>query len=175
MRSIREDILMSAKDIICVGREKDYGGPEDSFSLIGEFWTLFLMKRLPGPVKPYEVAMMLDLMKTARLIASNGSHVDSWIDKAGYAGCGAEAAKVDLAKHFGLIVKKTQLEGEDQRVLVAVTHPFNLQEDQDEQATAEQLSWAARNGVSLEEDRGIIADESPTLPPSRYYQKAPNE
>jgi hypothetical protein len=37
---------------------------------------------------------MLDLMKTARL-QNMPSHADSWIDKAGYAACGAETAGVE--------------------------------------------------------------------------------
>jgi hypothetical protein len=64
-----------------------YGRPESSFATIAQLWsTLF-----GHQVEPHQVALALDLLKTARLM-SCPNHVDSWVDKAGYAACGAEVA-----------------------------------------------------------------------------------
>ena len=37
----REEILAAAKQCVCGGRETDYGTPEDSFGLIGQYWTVY--------------------------------------------------------------------------------------------------------------------------------------
>lgn len=94
----RNVLLTTARDAINGGRNDDYGGPEDSFRVIAAFWNAFLEHRKEeGDLQPYEIAIMMDMLKTARLLHTKGQHVDSWVDKAGYSACGAECAIPDLA------------------------------------------------------------------------------
>ena len=92
----RGEMLDMAKAIVGGAREDEYGGPEDSFGLIGELWTVYLRakaQRAPGGVleaiTPADVAIMMMLLKTARLTHSP-DHLDSATDVAGYAACLAE-------------------------------------------------------------------------------------
>ncbi len=83
----RPDLLDAAKKVVQGEREDTYGGPEDSFKLIAQYWSIYL----GHDVGPADVALMMDLLKTARLQKAP-DHVDSWIDKAGYVACGCEIA-----------------------------------------------------------------------------------
>lgn len=94
----RESILDRARECVCGERDESYGGPEDSFRTIALLWENYLNARpsdvLPGEIGTEDVAVMMALLKIARL-ASNAGHMDSWVDLAGYAACGGEiAAKV---------------------------------------------------------------------------------
>lgn len=82
----RTQILQSATAIVQGEREQSYGGPESSFTAIAELWTAYLGR----PVHAQDVALMMALMKIARLKTAQGVHWDSWVDLAGYAACGAE-------------------------------------------------------------------------------------
>ena len=73
-------------------RQDPYGEPEDSFGTIASFWSAYLAARRCTEIRPFDVAAMMALLKIARIAHSGGTHVDSWIDLAGYAGCGAETA-----------------------------------------------------------------------------------
>jgi len=44
-------------------------------------------------LKPHDVALMMALLKIARL-KGNPIHGDSWVDLAGYAACGAESSEL---------------------------------------------------------------------------------
>jgi hypothetical protein len=68
-------------------RNNEYGGPEDSFGVIANFWSVYLGRK----VYPHDVAMMMSLLKIAR-IKANKSYGDGYVDLAGYAACGAECA-----------------------------------------------------------------------------------
>lgn len=74
-------------------RGLNYGRPEDNFQRIADLWNTYIAgKRDPMEgITPLDVAMMMTLMKIARLQNSPG-HLDSWVDIAGYAACGAEIA-----------------------------------------------------------------------------------
>lgn len=89
----RKEILEAAEKCVCGQREEDYGMPEDSFRLIAELWTPVIRQCVPPGadvcVLPETVALMMALMKAARLMA-NPQHLDSWVDLAGYAACGGE-------------------------------------------------------------------------------------
>lgn len=91
----RTEILEQARQYIAKDRNSSYGEPEDSFGCIAALWRTYLEQKYGVGAAPQinaiDVALMLDLMKTARLIA-NPYHEDSWIDKAGYSGCGGEIA-----------------------------------------------------------------------------------
>lgn len=75
------------------GRGKSYGRPEDNFQRIAELWSVHTVNRYGTGIKfdVADVAMMMALMKIARLENDPGHH-DSWVDLAGYAACGGELA-----------------------------------------------------------------------------------
>lgn len=87
--STRAGILDDAKRIITQDRSDSYGPPEDNFRQIAEVWNWYLRHRLNVPVelRPHDVALLMDLLKTARMF-HNSDNYDTWLDKAGYVGCG---------------------------------------------------------------------------------------
>ena len=94
----RVDILHAAEKCVCGQRETDYGTPEDNFETIAELWETYLRRACVDEaggvyIEANDVAMMMALLKIAR-IAAGGGKADSWIDLAGYAACGAECEGV---------------------------------------------------------------------------------
>jgi len=81
----RKECLDKAAGCVLQDRASQYGGPEDSFGMIANFWSVYLGRK----VYPADVAAMMALLKVARLRANPGRD-DSWVDLAGYAACGAE-------------------------------------------------------------------------------------
>lgn len=81
----RTELLNKALEIVNGARQENYGSPEQNFARIAAFWTLYLQRH----ITPADVAIMMILMKTARL-QNNIKHEDSWIDIAGYAANGVE-------------------------------------------------------------------------------------
>lgn len=88
--SPRETILREAIAAVVGDRQLNYGAPEDSFQRIAGLWSAYLQSE--EPLTAADVALMLALLKVARL-ANSPDHRDSWVDLAGYAACGAEAAR----------------------------------------------------------------------------------
>ena len=84
----RPEILDAAKKCVCGQRETDYGSPEQNFERIANLWNAYLGE---VTVDPVDVAMMLGLLKVARVKTGRGSE-DSFVDLAGYAACGGEIA-----------------------------------------------------------------------------------
>ena len=88
----REEILDEAKRCVCGQREQDYGTPESNFQLIADLWNVYLFPSLndnKGVISAMDVAMMMALLKIAR-IRNGGGSGDSFVDLAGYAACGGE-------------------------------------------------------------------------------------
>lgn len=83
----RTELLNKALEIVNGARQENYGSPEQNFARIAAFWTLYLQRH----ITPADVAIMMVLMKTARL-QNNVKHEDSWVDIAGYAANGVEVA-----------------------------------------------------------------------------------
>lgn len=85
-----EELLHTAKSIVNGSRRKEYGGPEDSFQRIANYWTAFLRNKglldKHLVLLPQDVARMMMLLKQARL-DSVPNHDDSMIDLAGYLLC----------------------------------------------------------------------------------------
>lgn len=82
----RERLLDEAREIITQGRNRAYGEPEDNSSRIAEFWNAFLRTRKdadPTRLAPYEVFVLMTLMKIAR-IQYDPSNYDSYLDAAAY-------------------------------------------------------------------------------------------
>lgn len=89
--SSRRDILKAAEKCVCGQREQDYGTPESNFQLIADLWNGYLgfMDHPQDQIRATDVAMMMALMKIAR-IRNGGGSGDSFVDLAGYAACGGE-------------------------------------------------------------------------------------
>jgi hypothetical protein len=89
----KEGLLDAAKAAVA-DRGLNYGSPEDNFGRIAELWQTHLRNRGQREImiQDFDVAMMMVLMKVARL-ENDPSHLDSWTDVAGYAACGATLKK----------------------------------------------------------------------------------
>ena len=75
----RADILAEASRIVTTDRNNQYGEPEELFDQIAAYWAF----HLGHPVTAYDVAVMMGLMKCARMRA-NPAHRDSAVDACGY-------------------------------------------------------------------------------------------
>ena len=74
----------------------DAGSPEDNFAVIARFWEVYLNQRCVDAMSgfmlnPDDVAMLMALMKVARIITGTFKG-DSYIDACGYLACAAEIA-----------------------------------------------------------------------------------
>lgn len=102
----RREILQAAERCVCGERDQDYGGPEDSFALIARLWEPIIKARCVRPgadvcVDAVTVALCMAELKIARA-TTNETHMDSWVDLAGYAACGGEiAAEKERGKNNG--------------------------------------------------------------------------
>ena len=81
----REEILTAAKNIVTGHRTDEYGQPEDSFSKVAKYWSVYLDREITS----LDVANMMMLLKMARMTYGGGS-IDNYVDIAGYAACGGE-------------------------------------------------------------------------------------
>ena len=90
----RDEILDTAKELINGPRAKDYGDASDNFDRIADGWNIIAQNavRTHGYITRKHVALMLDWLKTARLLETI-DHDDSWVDKAGYTGLGGSFKK----------------------------------------------------------------------------------
>ena len=90
----RDEILDTTKELINGPRAKDYGDASDNFDRIADGWNIIAQNavRTHGYITRKHVALMLDWLKTARLLETI-DHDDSWIDKAGYTGLGGSFKK----------------------------------------------------------------------------------
>jgi len=87
----RYEVLLKAGYYINGQRAKDYGDAYDNFTRIADGWNLIIKEAQAtrGYITPQHVALMMDWVKTARLLHDT-DHDDSWIDKCGYSALGAE-------------------------------------------------------------------------------------
>ena len=97
----RKECLDRAAECVLQDRASEYGGMEDNFGRIANFWSVYLGRK----VCPVDVAMMMALLKVAR-IRSNKAHADSFVDLAGYAACGADLAPAGRAEGCEELVQK---------------------------------------------------------------------
>jgi uncharacterized protein DUF6378 len=85
----RFDVLSEAAKVVSA-RGVKYGVPEENFARIARHWRVYFHNRFGVSLNlgSRDVALLMDLMKTSRL-ENNIGHHDSWVDKVGYAACGA--------------------------------------------------------------------------------------
>lgn len=91
IRTFREDLLDEAKAVVTRSRTQQYAPPDQDFKNIAGFWSIIL----GCDISAVQVALCMDALKTARLM-NNPNHIDSWVDKAGYAACGFEVSQISL-------------------------------------------------------------------------------
>ena len=87
----RVQALREAATIIAGDRDVQYGGPEENFTRIAKIWSVIV----DAEISPEDVAMMMVGLKVARYASKSGFQPDTWIDIAGYAGCGYEVGSVE--------------------------------------------------------------------------------
>lgn len=87
---LRSEVLAEANRLITGERNNQYGEPTQDFTRTARMWSAYL----GIDVKPHDVAALMALLKLSR-IAWQPDKRDSWVDLAGYAGCGYETAVTD--------------------------------------------------------------------------------
>lgn len=87
----RDTILDSAKTLVNGDRAKDYGDALENHQRIADGWNAIVFAALKkhGRLLPAHVALMMDWVKTSRLLETVEHH-DSWVDKAAYSSLGGE-------------------------------------------------------------------------------------
>lgn len=89
----RKEILQQAEKCVNGQREQDYGTPEQNFQIIADLWSAYK----GVAISPVDVAMMMSLLKIARIKSGSGTG-DSFVDLAGYAACGGELAELEKTR-----------------------------------------------------------------------------
>jgi hypothetical protein len=87
----RDEILDTAKALLSGQRAQDYGDAYHNFDRIAAGWNL-IVANTNGPLTAQHVALMMDWVKTCRLLETM-DHQDSWIDKVGYSALGGSFKK----------------------------------------------------------------------------------
>jgi hypothetical protein len=90
----REEILNTASQYVTKDRATTHGDAEDNFENIADLWSWWLHGREIYAINGFDVAVMMTLFKIAR-IKANPSHVDSYVDGAGYLAIAGEIACMD--------------------------------------------------------------------------------
>lgn len=94
--SPRASVLEEATQLITGDRNNAYGPPTQDFQRTANMASAFGFQVNGEPLKSHHVAILMVLLKMSRL-AWTPTKRDSWVDTAGYAGCGYECA-VEEAK-----------------------------------------------------------------------------
>lgn len=89
----RGQVLAKAEKLINGQRATDYGDACQNHERIADGWNVIMQEAMAnsGRLTPAHVALMMDWLKTCRLLTTI-NHEDSWVDKAGYTALGAEFA-----------------------------------------------------------------------------------
>lgn len=92
-------ILKKALELINGDRASNYGDAHENHKRIAAAWNVIIETAIErhGKILPAHVALMMDWVKTARLLQTL-DHYDSWIDKAGYTALGGEMSAKDVEK-----------------------------------------------------------------------------
>lgn len=99
MEKRREFVLDEAKGLVVGDRNAQYGEPYDDFKKVADALNAYGFQGPGGrKIMPRDVPFFQILVKLSRLIQSP-TKMDSWVDAAGYAACGAEVAEVEAANN----------------------------------------------------------------------------
>jgi hypothetical protein len=92
----RAEALTEAIDLITGDRNAQYGPPTQDFQRAAAALNAYGYRRVDhsgeNEILPSDIAIIVPLIKISRLMHSRGKR-DSWVDLAGYAGCGYECAQ----------------------------------------------------------------------------------
>ncbi len=94
---ISEDMLRHAASLVGGQRAKDYGDKTENHQRIADLWNYWLDSKF-GKITAYDVAIMMLLLKVARLMHTPG-HSDSHVDIAGYASIAEEISRKQEKKN----------------------------------------------------------------------------
>jgi Domain of unknown function (DUF6378)/Domain of unknown function (DUF4406) len=94
--SPRESALNEATHLITGDRNNQYGPPTQDFKRTAAMANAFGFSVNGEPLQAHHVAIFMMMLKTSRLAWSPQKR-DSWVDAAGYAGCGYECAVEEAA------------------------------------------------------------------------------
>lgn len=88
---VRNEVLDEASTAISSDRNQSYGEPHDNFSRISGMMNA-AGYRGPGGrlLQPHDTALIMNIVKISRLM-HDPAKKDSWVDMAGYSGCGYES------------------------------------------------------------------------------------
>ncbi len=90
----RDEILVTAGQLINGDRAKDYGDAYLNHMRIADFWNNYLDH--DSKIKPTDVAVMMMLVKIARVMQSYTD--DSFVDMCGYAALAGEMSGADTRR-----------------------------------------------------------------------------
>jgi hypothetical protein len=102
--SPRESALEEAKQLITGDRNNQYGPPTQDFKRTADMANAFGFSVNGEPLQAHHVAIFMMMLKTSRLAWSPQKR-DSWIDAAGYSGCGYECAVEDAGTEIDAIAR----------------------------------------------------------------------
>lgn len=85
----RAETLLVAESLVNGDRNAQYGDPNADFARTAALWNAYKGMDI---ITTHDVAVMMALLKISR-ISWNPKKLDSWIDLAGYAACGADCAE----------------------------------------------------------------------------------
>lgn len=88
-QSERESLLDEANRLTSGDRNNQYGPPTQDFERTAAMWSAMGFSFDDNEVKNHHVAMAMIALKLSRL-SWNPDKRDSWVDVAGYSGCGWE-------------------------------------------------------------------------------------
>ena len=88
----RKKILEDAIYCVCTDRKQQYGKPENSFSVIADFWSMYIRHKyaINIALTAADASMMLALFKVARGVTATTQKLDTYVDICGYAACAGE-------------------------------------------------------------------------------------
>ncbi len=84
----RREVLKAVEACVCVDRQISYGSAEENFARIAALANVVLSDLFKRPMHAAEVALFMSCVKLGRL-GHDMHNLDSWVDLAGYAVCGA--------------------------------------------------------------------------------------
>ena|ERR1039458_4045242 len=94
--SIRGKVLTEARGLITGDRNNQYGPPTQDFLRTAEILNAIGYRRPGGGnLQPHDVAVIQIALKLSRVTWTPDKR-DSWVDIAGYAGCGYECADEEV-------------------------------------------------------------------------------
>jgi hypothetical protein len=92
--TLRGGVLLEAKTLIEGDRNITYGEPTQNFTNIAGMWNILFAHKLKEDLTPADVAQAMIALKQCRMITEQKKR-DSWVDLAGYAAIGFEAATAE--------------------------------------------------------------------------------